>query len=631
MYDEIADINFIAYRMLRVYIDNILIKNGQTKTFLNIQENSDNKNLSKLDSIKKDFIKRMLDMFIVYFDLQSKLKNQITPKTLKYGDYYIEVVDLSPIDEILDRSPYLLTESFNWEESKDSKGPKGSKGTKKTKYNLTTGILELPRKKSKESIHENIEFNALDKMDNLSKFEYQLNKLNEKISSRSIEETDLSFLKKDNDNHEFNPEELLDLDLSHIEKIYLRLHSPANVLKIEKDGVLYGYLIIENLDKEKNGDEETVNIYKRFLSDNESGASNGSEDSTLSKSKFLADEMAETITKKIGEHISDDYEFSQLDDEVRSSIRVIIYQKLLKKSKLKFRFIETDSMVNFHTTIDKYAPYGTSIFDSIVQPVKMYTIGLMTSLVSRLSRAAVVRKWNIEVGNKRNYKAVIEQVKKDLRNKSVTYDSLSSIKNISKIITDFKDIATVTRDGQRFIDLEVLPLHDRSLPIQELQDLRNELVSATGVPSTYLNIPDAVDLRETLVNININFANTIISLQSYKEDALNNLFNIIIKKLIKFNNKDPKGFNISSIFKITLNTPLVLQLQQSEALVGSVMNIIGALQQVQLQIDPLKLLETYIPQINWKQLKKSGEEVTRDEIKKQIMMQQSGDQGQGGF
>ena len=177
----------------------------------------------------------------------------------------------------------------------------------------------------------------------------------------------------------------------------------------------------------------------------------------------------------------------------------------------------------------------------------------------------------------------------------------------------------------------MLPLHDRSLPIQELQDLRNELVSATGVPSTYLNIPDAVDLRETLVNININFANTIISLQSYKEDALNNLFNIIIKKLIKFNNKDPKGFNISSIFKITLNTPLVLQLQQSEALVGSVMNIIGALQQVQLQIDPLKLLETYIPQINWKQLKKSGEEVTRDEIKKQIMMQQSGDQGQGGF
>jgi len=39
MYDEIADINFIAYRMLRVYIDNILVKHMNTKQFFNIEKN----------------------------------------------------------------------------------------------------------------------------------------------------------------------------------------------------------------------------------------------------------------------------------------------------------------------------------------------------------------------------------------------------------------------------------------------------------------------------------------------------------------------------------------------------------------------------------------------------------------
>ncbi len=35
MYGEISNINNIAFRMLQVYINNILIKNGQTKQFIN--------------------------------------------------------------------------------------------------------------------------------------------------------------------------------------------------------------------------------------------------------------------------------------------------------------------------------------------------------------------------------------------------------------------------------------------------------------------------------------------------------------------------------------------------------------------------------------------------------------------
>ena len=614
MYDEIADVNFIAYRMLRVYLDNILVKNIQNKSFISLQVNEENKGIAKLDETQIDFLKRIINMLFVFFDLQGKIKNQILPKMLKYGDYYVEIVNLNKIDSIITNKPQLLTENYSYNDN----------GKKQVIKNLNLAYLELPYKEPKMEFQESYETKNL----NLEEtFIYNLEKFNKKLLKKSLEESDLGLLNDSKDEDDIDIEDIIEMDINKAEQLYLRLLDPAKVLKIDKDGVLYGYLVIEDLDDEKNGDEEEINLYKRFLSDNEGDSDN------KEKVQDIAELLSDKISKKLGEFVKEDYEFDDLSDELKASLRIIIYYKLLKKSKLKFRFLEPGDMINFHTVIDKFAPYGTSIFDPIIQPVKMYTIGLMTSIVSRLSRASVVRKWNIEVGNRRNYKDIIEQVKKDLKNKSVTYDSLNSIKNISKIITDFRDIATVTREGQRFIDLEILPMHDRSLPIQELQDLKNELIAATGIPAVYLNSPDTVDLRETLVNLNVNFANTIMTLQSYIEDSLNELMNSIVKKIMKSNGMDENKiakFNISNYIKIHLNTPLVLQLQQNEALVGSIVNIIGALQQAQMSIDPEKLLEMYIPQMNWETLKKSGENLIKDEVKKQIIQQQAG-QGQGGF
>ncbi len=607
LYDEIADINYIAYRTLRVYLDNLLVKNISNKDFLSIKENENELKTSELETSEKEFIKKYINMLLVFFNVQNKLKNDILPKMLKYGDFYIEIVNLSPISGIIKKQPEILMENFNY----------NSKTFKNIKYAIYESTI-----KSKHSLKDlnNLNENT-DHLKGLERFKYQLKKVKENISrNRQIEEHDISLFNSIME-PEFNIKQFFNLDLDVIDDLYLRLHEPSNVLKVQRDGVLYGYLIIENLDEE-NDNESEVNIYKRFLSDNEGDYKN--------KTKKVSEEITEEILRKMAEDLND-LDLDSFNDDLKISLKIIIYQKLLKKQKMKFRFIDPQDLINFHTVIDKFSPYGTSIFDSIVQPVKMYTIGLMTSIVSRLSRASVVRKWNIEVGNRRNYQTIVEQVKKDLRDKSVSFDSLSSIKNISKIVTDYKDIATVTRDGQRFIDLEILPLHDRSLPIQELQDLRQELIAATGVPAVYLNMADAVDLRETLVNLNINFANQIITLQSFIEDALNDLLNSLTQKILELNGIETKDFLISNYFKITMNPPLVLQLQQNEALVGSVVNIIGALAQAQMPVDPVKLFEMYIPQVNWNQLKKSGDELVREEMKKQLLQQgQSGSQ-QGGF
>jgi hypothetical protein len=256
----------------------------------------------------------------------------------------------------------------------------------------------------------------------------------------------------------------------------------------------------------------------------------------------------------------------------------------------------------------------------------MYTIAMMSSVISRLSRASVVRKWNIEVGTKRNYPEIVEKVKKDLRSKSISYENLNSIRNISQVMTDFRDIAIVSQNGQRFIDMEIMPMHDRALPMNDMMDLRNELVAATGVPSVYLNIGDAIELRETLVNVNIGFSHNISNLQGYFEDGINELINSIFELILKKNGLDT-DFKLSQFFRITLNHPLVLQLQTNESIISTVSNIVGLLRQSEIKFDPMVLFRKYIPDFNWDELEKSGETAIKRDIKDKLM---SGDQ-QGGY
>jgi hypothetical protein len=190
-------------------------------------------------------------------------------------------------------------------------------------------------------------------------------------------------------------------------------------------------------------------------------------------------------------------------------------------------------------------------------------------------------------------------------------------------MTDFRDIAIVSQNGQRFIDMEIMPMHDRALPMNDMMDLRNELVAATGVPSVYLNIGDAVELRESLVNVNIGFSHTISNLQGYFEDGINELINAIFEIILKKNGLDT-DFKLSQFFRITLNHPLVLQLQTNESIISTVSNIIGLLKQADVTFDPMVLFKKYIPDFNWDELEKSGEIAIKRELKEKLMQNEQG-------
>lgn len=632
LYEQMMDSNYLVFRILRAYINGILIKNAQTKSFLTIQIQDEKTQL--LTGAGQDLVnsyKKFIKAIIMKYKLQQKLQDIIVPKTLQYGNYFIEIVDLNILDNIAQHEQIIM-EHENYLLNKNTKSESKTKeediqylfesnfdcyeneaemlnAVKNTLTELSIYKAGADQKLKVDEISEN--------SDNTTNFKkYNIDALFED-SSYGVDSFDLSFLddQTSSKDSKFLLSDINNLDMTRLKDIHLNYVSPRNVIIIEKDSYLYGYLIVEDL-VNNNSSEQTIDAFKRF-STGVTGSLTTKEE-TKETSEELVNKITKEVLNKVVHNIRlnkartfnndglDYFSTLNISDEALTSLKVLIYSKVKEKSKLKFRFLTPDSMVNFSGTIDKFGPYGTSILDPLVGPVKLFSLALMSSVVSRLSRAAVMRKWTIETGGKRNHKEIIEKTKQELKSKSITYDKINSIQNISEIVTDFRDMATIQINGQRYIDMEVLPMNDRGLPLNDLNDLKNDIIAAGGVPAVYLNLGDNIDLRETLVHLNITFANDIIDKQTSIEKGLDNLFNNIFKKVLKYNNYEDGDFYISNYCTAKLNPPLVLQIQSDEAMITTVSNITQLLKNSNISVDPVDLFKKYIPSINWDELIRKG-------------------------
>ena len=653
IYEQILDSNYIAFRILRAYLNGVLIKNAQTKTFLTINLTEEKEDL--LNHLGKDIgnsYKKFNKSILIKYRLQQKLKDVLVPKTLLYGNYFVEIVDLNLLDNIskheqilLETSDFIKTNKVNLNKvsasTKELLTQKRSTITEGTEvhefvfesnfecYNseqemitemntyLTNLSLHQAGLKNYQAITESDENNTQNSFQ-----KYDIDSLFEDVGY-DVDLNDIDFL-SDNfgegtnlENSKYDLSDISKLDFTKLKDIHLNYISPRNVIIIEKDGYVYGYLVIEDLPG-NNQNEMVIDSFKRF-----SSGINNTSLTTKEETKDVTDQIVEKMTKEIlnkvvhnirlnkkRSFVNSDFDYFNtlnISDEALTSLKILIYSKIKKKSKLKFRFLTPESMVNFSSTVDKFAPYGTSVFDPIVGPVKLYSLALMSSVVSRLSRAAVMRKWTIETGGKRNHKEIVEKTKQELKAKSISYDKINTLQNISEIVTDFRDLASISINGQKYIDMEIMPMHDRGLPLNDLNDLKNDIISAGGVPAVYLNMGDTVDLRETLVHLNVTFANDIIDKQLSIEVGLNSISDMLFKKVLKYNGYEDGDFYISNYCNIRLNPPLVLQIQADEAQISTVSNILQLLDAAKMQIDPKDIFEKYIPSIDWKNILKKGE------------------------
>jgi hypothetical protein len=388
VYDEIIKTVPIIKSVLRVYKTNMINKSpNDDKCFTYLENNELDAKDSNKDKIA--IARKIQQKIIKDNNITAKTKNHIIPQVLRYGDSFVEVVDLdeeptnfAAINQ--HQSNFLLTES---------------------KLNNITDP------------------NILDTL--LEQF------------------TEHYLIEKDNSDIDNNSE--------YVDNLVIKYHNPHNIIVLEtRYGTTLGYLEVFN-----------NNIDHKFTTSSAFGATIGKVSSLANQSNLSTEDLTNRLvfhilkkvikdnTSKIDKSTlalgkkqnSVDDIIKQLDPNIHSFIKKLFIEQGLTFNRSKFRkstvrFISVDSMVHFSNVSDDYRPYGESIIDHLVIPGKLFMLSQLSNSVNKMSRAALIRFWTLDVGAFQNHTRFGQQFKREMYNSKTTLDDLSSTKTISKFLTD---------------------------------------------------------------------------------------------------------------------------------------------------------------------------------------------------
>ena len=358
IYEQMLDSNFIVERVLEVFCENIIIRNAQTKSYINTQINDNKTDLfSSLGNDVQNSYDKLCKALLVKYKLQKQLKDTIVPNVCTFGNYFVEIVDLNLLSVmggitaheqvIMDSSGQtmvdqngveyksltqtsivreeILVES-TIEKPKDKKDKDKDRDKEKVK---TTVIFEsnFDCFESEEDLLitiKNNEFKSIlnsskeiheDSKDIIQEQEHSVsnidNFLNELLQENTLDHIDLGFFDQmnlenspDNSNSkQFNVKDIMKLKLDSLKDIYLDYHHPKNIIIIEKHNLVYGYLIIEDETSQGQGSYE-VDRFKRFSAGLSSHGTSGFESYDNSQViKDTTDSITKEILKKITSNI----------------------------------------------------------------------------------------------------------------------------------------------------------------------------------------------------------------------------------------------------------------------------------------------------------------------------------------
>jgi len=616
IYDELYSAVQMLKRILKVYINNVLQRDILTGKTIDIKLVE---GISSEAKISKDY-KSFTESTIKYFRLEEKLKDIILHHILKYGDQYIEIIDLKKdiahLPSKQDRTPSTTGNVFFTETA--------------LKYIETRLNANGKNESTKELLLD-------DCITKLSKILFEV----KDISSSDSDVQEMLFentLTEDKNEDVPTPDQF---DTSAFQRILLRYHKPHNMLTLTTTySSIIGYVEIDQSGKEETTPGVGMQFAKVMREITKLAGGNKEQGTEFVIRNLVKKLIVDLITKmkidkdkinknKSKNEIEKEYEkllHDKLGDDLFYTIKRLFIETNdnhnMKIKKLSVRYIPKDRIIRVCNNPIEFFPYGTSILDSLIYPGKLYLLTQLTNVVSKLSRAALIRKWVVETGPREHHSGLIQKLKKELKNQRVSVDDLMSFKSIPRILSDFKDIILLSKKGQRFVDMELLQMHDANIKVADLEDTRREIIALSGVPAPYLGYNDVIELREQLVHVNITFATEIISIQHVVNDSLTKLIDKIAET-VGFNDRP------SNYYKLYLRPPVVLLLQMIETIMSSITNIQQNFQASQIDFNPYYLLKRYMPSIDWDEFSKEAREFAlfRDAQK---VTSQTDDQG-GGF
>ncbi|MEO5348923.1 MAG: hypothetical protein H7836_04680 [Magnetococcus sp. YQC-3] len=424
-YDQIYDSVQLIKMVVSVYLDNIFQKDSITNKVFLIKETNTGKAVGQTDEYK-----RFAEKFINFFNLDEKMKNLMF-KSLKYGDAYIEYINL---DNIPDNFPVVKKSEV---ENRSKNNPNNMEEILNTRYISESMVLEniLTSVESKARSSNNKGKLILDELevDKLSDmiFEYDEN-TKTKLEDDSVfiyEAPTVIFNEKENINNKSQPDNNKTQLLNRIQQntnsaaqknkknneknlngILLRYHNPQNIVPIVSHyDTLLGYVEIKDALKSQQAFNPVLgflDIVKK-VSSTGTGSYNENYDKTL---KIFAQNIAKKIIIKYNIFQDDntqnnssinrlklekEYQSkikSNLDEELYYSLKRILLESgnlNLFNKKLSVRFIPVDRMFRFPISSSGNYPHGESIIDPLVYPAKLYLLTQLSNIVTKLSRSSI--------------------------------------------------------------------------------------------------------------------------------------------------------------------------------------------------------------------------------------------------
>jgi len=593
-YDEIYRNVSLLKRVISVYLNNTLQIDVMTNTALQIKATEG----SVEDNIETKYYKNFCDDIIKHFDLERELKQSVLPHMLKYGDNFIEIINI--LEDVADFRPLKQQQQVITENNLNSLQLKiNDLHVKKTtnKYAKQTGISDV--------------------IESMTKLFIEMDDITTRDTDVYTAYPFISELKDKPDNADSNTNKF---DDSKLQYVLLRFHKPSKISILRTEyGSVIGYVEINTTAKM----DITPGVTTQFANViNAMGSEKSQTTTNASITKGIINNIISSLIRKIDIPKSDNTQGQKTSQkEVLASYEKAIHKELgdelfiLVKQlfievnpnsrgvrKLNVRFISKDRMVHLCHNPIEYDPYGTSVLDSLVYPAKLYMLTQLSNVMHKLSRSSQIRKWTLETGPREHHSGLVQKLKRELRNQRVSVEDVMSFKSIPNVLSDFKDIILLSKKGQRFVDVDMQQMGDPNVRVADLEDFRRELIALSGVPAPYLGYNDVIELRDHLVHINVSFAAEIINIQQVVNDSMQELIFKISKILKIKNNKNPNDF-----VRVSLRPPVVLLLQMIETIMASITNIQQNLQSTDIKFNPFYLLKRFLPAIDWDEFTKDAD------------------------
>ena len=579
-YNELFSAVQLIKRIVVLYLNNLCQRDPITNKILILKSTEESSDIGT----EVEF-KAFCKSFIEFFNLEERIRSKTGPDVLKYGDGFIEVINLEETDIRFPRPP-----------------------TKKTSDKSFQPISEQEFFKKLHSKNEYTRINSDDicsLLDNYIEFSDSYVNLDGELSS--IQENEK--IKISENPYKFS-------------KVLLKFHKPHTIIPLitEFDNIL-GYVeILESSNPTNSNRTNNLTNFANAINQISSSSYVGGDNRTERKENVLNLFVNSIILKILNKYNVNDTTKYKTDKDysefLKSTLKEDVYHTLkrliinvsenaLFTNKLKVRYIAPENVFHFKNPgSGTYYPYGDSVIDQLIFPGKLYLLTQLANAVTRLSRSSIMRKWTIETGAREDVNSLLQKLKRNLKNQRVTGDDIATSKNLPRILSDYKDMVTFKKKGATFIDLDVLNTGDPNVNIRDLEDLRRELIALSGVPSSYLGYQDVADLRDQLVHANVVFATEISAIQKNFNDNLTRLA-ARVSEIIGFKTSSKVVENI----QITLIPPTVLVLQSIEASINSISTIQRIFAEIpEIDVDPMYLLKRYSPMIDWVEFEKEAQD-----------------------